>query len=142
MGGMLNNQMNYQMTSKNKNNPLNYKIVKCKNFEKDGTCKYGNHCTFAHGDNDLRTKTDNMNQLQSNMPGMNMGMGNIPGVMPMMDMNMMQMMGVNMGMGNMDMNQMAMPNQFDPNMMMGGQIQQQGMDVMAQEMMQRDQENN
>ena len=45
---------------KNQNNILNYKIVKCKNFEKDGTCKYGQHCTFAHGDKDLRNKTENM----------------------------------------------------------------------------------
>ena len=42
--------------NKNQNNILNYKIVKCRNFEKDGTCKYGNHCTFAHGDKELRNK--------------------------------------------------------------------------------------
>ena len=33
----------------NMKNPLNYKIVKCKNFEKEGTCKYGAMCSFAHG---------------------------------------------------------------------------------------------
>ena len=27
------------MNSKNQNSMVNYKIVKCKNFEKDGTCK-------------------------------------------------------------------------------------------------------
>ena len=45
---------------------LNYKIVKCKNFEKDGSCKYGAHCTFAHGDKDLRTKPENLYQMNSN----------------------------------------------------------------------------
>ena len=30
-------------------NPLNYKIVKCKNYERDGTCKFGAMCSFAHG---------------------------------------------------------------------------------------------
>ena len=44
----LNNQaqnMMYtmNMNSKNQNNMLNYKIVKCKNWEKDKTCKYGIH---------------------------------------------------------------------------------------------------
>ena len=48
-------------------NALNYKIVKCKNYEKDGTCKYGAHCTFAHGDSEIRNKNDNLYQMQ---PGM------------------------------------------------------------------------
>ena len=52
---------------KNQNNILNYKIVKCKNFEKDGTCKYGQHCTFAHGDKDLRHKSENMYQMNNPM---------------------------------------------------------------------------
>ena len=56
----LNNQNNKQ------NSMLNYKIVKCKNFEKDGSCKYGAHCTFAHGDKDLRTKPENLYQMNSN----------------------------------------------------------------------------
>lgn len=55
---------------------MNYKIVKCKNFEKEGQCKYGNHCTFAHGDNELRSKTDSM------VGGM--GMGTNPQQSPMM----------------------------------------------------------
>ena len=38
----------------------NYKIVKCKFWEKDHTCKYGSLCTFAHGDEELRTKSDNI----------------------------------------------------------------------------------
>lgn len=33
--------------------------MKCKNFEQDGNCKYGNSCNFAHGDEDLRAKGDN-----------------------------------------------------------------------------------
>ena len=52
---------------KNQNNLINYKIVKCKNFEKDGTCKYGQHCTFAHGDKDLRNKSENMYQMNNQM---------------------------------------------------------------------------
>ena len=69
----------------NQKNALNYKIVKCKNWEKDGTCKYGIHCTYAHGDCEIRNKTDNLYQMQ---PGM--------GVMIqpfMLDMNAMMQMG-------------------------------------------------
>ena len=65
---------------------MNYKIVKCKNWEKDKTCKYGAHCTFAHGDAELRNKSDNLMQMQQNM-----GMGIMfPPVM--MDMNAMNTM--------------------------------------------------
>ena len=58
------NQMDF---SKNQKNLINYKIVKCKNWEKDGTCKYGKHCTFAHGDNELRSKNENIYQMQPQM---------------------------------------------------------------------------
>lgn len=51
-------------------NPANFKIVKCKNFEKEGQCKYGNTCTFAHGEGELRTKTENSMLTQGNF-GMN-----------------------------------------------------------------------
>ena len=47
-------------------NPANYKIVKCKNWETTNTCKYGSVCTFAHGDTELRTKSDNNLQLSEN----------------------------------------------------------------------------
>lgn len=90
-------------------NPQNYKIVKCKYWEKDGTCRYGTLCTFAHGDPELRTKTDNML------------LGQPYGGVDMMN----PMMG-SPGMGQ-DPN-MAMPNMmnplsygFDPNMMMAMQ---------------------
>ena len=104
-----NNQMPYMMApgtpgvagSKTPNSMLNYKIVKCKNWEKDKTCKYGAHCTFAHGDNDLRTKSDNlymgtsipvMIPYQYDMNPMGMMMP------PNMDINQMQqMMAGNMG---------------------------------------------
>lgn len=83
-----------QMKNKQKD-PLNYKIVKCKNWEKDKTCKYGVHCTFAHGDSELRNKSENLIQMQSNM-----GMGLMFQPM-MMDMNTMmqinpQMQGIGM----------------------------------------------
>ena len=44
-------------------NPANYKIVKCRTWESTGSCKYGSVCTFAHGDNELRTKSDNNLQM-------------------------------------------------------------------------------
>ena len=61
-----NNKMN-----NNQKNSLNYKIAKCKNWEQDGTCKYGMHCTFAHGDSEMRNKNDNLYQMQ---PGMGLMM--------------------------------------------------------------------
>ena len=53
----------------NQKNAFNFKIAKCKNWEREGTCKYGSHCTFAHGNNELRNKKDNLIKMQ---PGMNM----------------------------------------------------------------------
>ena len=92
------------MNNKQKN-LLNYKIVKCKNWEKDKTCKYGAHCTFAHGDAELRNKTDNLYSINPSM-----GMMFPPF---MMDMN--TLMQMNPQFQGVDMNQIAMPNQ----MMMG-----------------------
>ena len=103
---------------KNQNNILNYKIVKCKNFEKDGTCKYGQHCTFAHGDKDLRNKTENMYQMNNPMMIMPFPYptdGQFQVMMPQgVDMNQMQQMQAMMAqnpqfmamnmMGNNDMN--------------------------------------
>ena len=99
-----------------KKNPLNFKIVKCKNFEKDGTCKYGSHCTFAHGDNDLRSKADNYTHMKpsSNMIGQN----NL-----IYDYGMIQKMGMAQ---NFDM------NQFDPNQMMMNPMMGMNMDRMIQ----------
>ena len=96
------------------NSILNYKIVKCKNFEKDGTCKYGAHCTFAHGDKDLRNKSQNLYQMNNPMmvfPMMN-DMCGMPIMMapPGMDMNQMQMMAA----GNMNQNQFMMANMMPP----------------------------
>ena len=48
---------------KTQNSLINYKIAKCKNWEKDKTCKYGSKCTFAHGDSELRNKTDNISYM-------------------------------------------------------------------------------
>ena len=73
------NQFSTNMNKQNnkaQSNILNYKIVKCKNWEKDRTCKYGAHCTFAHGDNELRNKSDNLYQMDQAFPLM------IPMMMP------------------------------------------------------------
>ena len=88
--------------SKGQKNIINYKIVKCKNWEKDGTCKYGAHCTFAHGDDDLRNRVDNLCQMQPNM----------------------QMMYPSMMVDPMMIQQMQMMNPMDPNQiqLMSGQI--------------------
>lgn len=93
--------MNMGGMGKNQNNIINYKIVKCKNFEKDGTCKYGQHCTFAHGDKDLHNKSENM--FQMNNPMMIMPFpypmeGGFPMMMPQgVDLNQMQSMQAMMG---------------------------------------------
>ena len=82
---MQNMGMNNNPNNKSQNNFLNYKIVKCKNWEKDHTCKYGAHCTFAHGDADLRNKADNLYQMNNSLNMM------VPmAVPPGMDMNQMQ----------------------------------------------------
>ena len=99
-GNMLTQNYMMQMNNKQKD-ALNYKIVKCKNWEKDKTCKYGTHCTFAHGDSELRNKSENLMQMQSNMGGM--------GLMfpPMMvDMNTMMQMNSQMPMIPIDPSQM------------------------------------
>ena len=96
-GGMMTPQMMNQ--NKAQNNAMNYKIVKCKNWEKDKTCKYGSHCTFAHGDEELRNKSDNMYPMNMTtipmMVPMNMVYDSMPMVMqgnPGMDFMQMQMM--------------------------------------------------
>ena len=102
-GNMLTQNYMMQMNNKQKD-AMNYKIVKCKNWEKDKTCKYGAHCTFAHGDSELRNKSDNLMQMQSNMGIM------FPPVM--MDMN--AMMQMNPQMQGMQ----GMPMIIDPTQMM------------------------
>ena len=104
-----------EMGNKMQNSMINYKIVKCKNFEKEGTCKYGNHCTFAHGDKDLRNKNQNIYQMNNQMmmiPMMN-EMYPMPIMMPQpgMDMNQMQQM---MSAQNMNPNPLMMMNMMPP----------------------------
>ena len=72
------------------NNLLNYKIVKCKNWEKDHTCKFGAHCTFAHGDSELRNKADNLYQINPSFQVM------MPMIMPPQGMNLNQMQQIMM----------------------------------------------
>ena len=90
MNSLQNFGINNAMNNKQQNNYLNYKIIKCKNWEKDRTCKYGAHCTFAHGDNDLRNKADNLYQINNSFP-MVMPMVVPPG----MDVNQMQQIMLN-----------------------------------------------
>ena len=77
--------------------------------------KNGSHCTFAHGDADLRSKADNYTNIQPNVNMMEPNM--------MYNYQMMQQMG--MMPPNFDMNQMAMAGNFDPNQMMMPQGQNQ-----------------
>ena len=51
----------------------NYKIVKCKYWEKNHTCKFGKLCTFAHGKRDLRTRDNNILEAMKNDLYINMG---------------------------------------------------------------------
>ena len=89
--------------NKSQSNFLNYKIVKCKNWEKDRTCKYGVHCTFAHGDEDLRNKADNLYQMNTNIQMM------VPMMIPQ-GMDMRQMEQIMLG------NQLMMGMGMNPNM--------------------------
>ena len=86
MNNAQNTPQNMLNLNKSQNSILNYKIVKCKNWDKDGTCKYGAHCTFAHGDEELRNKADNLYQFNPSMQFM------MPMMIPSagMDMNQMQ----------------------------------------------------
>ena len=109
---------NMSTNNKSQSNFLNYKIVKCKNWEKDRTCKYGVHCTFAHGDEDLRNKADNLYQMNTNIQMM------VPMMFPQgMDMRQMEqiMLGnqlmMGMGMNPNMVNQNL--NQNNPNMTQG-----------------------
>ena len=100
---------------KAQNNVINYKIVKCKNWEKDNTCKYGAKCTFAHGDAELRNKSDNISHMSQPIPLMPFMIDQ--NVMPIMmqpgagfDFNQMQMMP-----GNMEQNPFMMGMMPNPN---------------------------
>ena len=108
----INNPQGFHMMpnnpSKIQNSLYNYKIVKCKNFEKDGTCKYGDHCTFAHGDKDLRSKTENMYSMNPNPMFMMPMVMDMPFMMPPQGMDMNQLQQMMMQQGN-----------VPPNMIMG-----------------------
>ena len=89
-----------KINTNNQKTALNYKIAKCKNWEKNGKCKYGNHCTFAHGNNELRNRNENLIKMQ---PGLGIMvqpfMMNMQSVMQMGQMNQLQGMENN-GMNN------------------------------------------
>lgn len=97
-------------------NPANFKIVKCKNWEATGNCKYGSVCTFAHGDNELRTKSENNLKISENAisvdnsysSGINPYLVQDPAFLYNMFLQQ-QMMGMGMGMGVPD-NQMYLNN--------------------------------
>lgn len=44
----------------------NYKCVLCKNWEEFGSCKYGDRCVFAHGENELNVSKRNVSQKEPN----------------------------------------------------------------------------
>ena len=111
---MVQNPMN--PINQNQKNVLNYKIAKCKNWEKDGNCKYGIHCTFAHGDAELRNKNDNLNQMQQSMGVMMQPL--------MLDMNAMMQMGQMNQFQGIDMNQMGL-NPMIMGIPMNSNMQQQ-----------------
>ena len=95
---------------KAQNNYINYKIVKCKNWEKDQNCKYGSKCTFAHGDSELRNKADNISHMNQPIP-----------LMPfMIDQNGMPIM-MQPGTG-FDFNQMQMMGNMNQNPFMMGMV--------------------
>ena len=75
MGSVPMMGMDNSQKMKSTPNPSNFKIVKCKNFETTGSCKYGSVCTFAHGDNEIRTKSDNNIQMSENAITMDSGLG-------------------------------------------------------------------
>lgn len=107
------------MQNTKQRNPLNYKTAKCRNFEQTGVCKYGSRCSFAHSDAELRTRMDNLNQMNRSLPNSLMMDYNIP-------QEQLGMAGLNLGQNNqgMDMGQLAMNGQFDPRTMFG--MNQQG----------------
>ena len=52
-----NKQPQQQQNYQNIPNPVpsaNFKTMKCRHFERHGECKYGDKCSYAHGDADLR----------------------------------------------------------------------------------------
>ena len=38
----------------------NYKTQMCKYFVQEGVCKFGNNCSYSHGQNELRNPYDNL----------------------------------------------------------------------------------
>ena len=79
----------------NSKSKQNYKTTKCKNYEKNGTCRFGERCTFAHGDAEVRkinghndekqtpidntTCSSNSNSNDINMTVQQQGFGMLPG---------------------------------------------------------------
>ena len=56
-----NNSVPFMSKAKSYNNGFGsnateskFKTVKCRNFEQFGSCNYGDKCSYAHGDQDLR----------------------------------------------------------------------------------------
>jgi len=107
MNPMFMNQIN----DKTQNSLINYKIAKCKNWEKDKTCKYGGKCTFAHGDEELRNKTDNISNMMQPYPMVMPFMIEQHGIPIMMPPN-----------SGFDFNQMQMMENMNQNQFMMGMI--------------------
>jgi len=41
----------------------NYKTQRCKYYEAEGQCKFGKNCSYAHGENDLRSPYEALKAL-------------------------------------------------------------------------------
>ncbi len=54
-------------------NLLKFKTQPCKYYQpgKEGSCRYGSQCVFAHGDSELRTMEENQSSMQINPLYMN-----------------------------------------------------------------------
>jgi len=92
--------------------------MKCRHFERHGECKYGDKCSYAHGDADLRSGGQQQPGAGKPMGGQ-MRNQQAPQPNPMMDG--MQMQQMNQFPGMMMNNQMGFPAQgmyIDPNMQM------------------------
>lgn len=61
VGGAQHSSGGYGGFHNKSNNSGNFKTAICKNFANTGNCRYGDSCTFAHGDQELKKSRSNEN---------------------------------------------------------------------------------